>query len=193
MPPAGCVGKLLAPAMQQPSGSEYDDRDVPKPRGTSKKLKMTRSDGSNRSSGELRIAQLLSGLDVLVVEEMWWKQCRGERQPLRFDFFVVVNGRAGVIEFDGEQHFKPVVTATFIMTEEGLAQRKDYDLRKNRFCRDRGISMLRVSYEEQERIERWITDYVRDLGAARVPIFRFSSPLLYVNPFGDEPGGCAVC
>ena len=84
-------------------------------------------------------------------------------------------------------------TSAIIGTFSALTASKDYDLRKNRFCRDRGISMLRVSYEEQERIERWITDYVRDLGAARVPIFRFSSPLLYVNPFGDEPGGCAVC
>jgi hypothetical protein len=176
-----------------PSEGEADDREQPKPRGTSKKLKMTRTDGSGRSSGELRIAQLLSGLDVLVLEEMWWKQCRGDHQPLRFDFFVVVNGRAGVIEFDGEQHFRTVVTPTFIMTEEGLAQRKDYDLRKNRFCRDRGISMLRVSHAEQDQVERWVTDYVRDLGAARTPIFRFSSALLYVNPFGEDAGRCAVC
>jgi hypothetical protein len=156
------------------------------------KAKPLKKNKRKRSEGEERVHKLLIGLDVLAKDEEWWPQCK-DKGVLRFDFFVISRGgRAGLIEVDGRQHFEVVLDLR--VDEIELANIKRRDTIKNRFARERGLSILRVAYTELNHVEKWVSDYIRDLEFSKEPIHRFSSPLLYINPFGDDVNsGCVIC
>jgi hypothetical protein len=178
-------------AERPPPREEMANFRPPKPPKRGKTPKSTPGEAPE-SEGARRITTLLLGMDVLFHKELYYHQCR-DRSPLRLDFFVVVKGRVGVIEYDGRQHFE--VTSVFKVDAEKLAEGRKRDIIKNRFLRDRSISLLRISYQEDATIEKWVTDFIRALESATTPVYRFSSPLLYINPFGDEPGRgiCSIC
>jgi len=143
-----------------------------------------------RSEGEERVANLLLELNILAKEEEWWPQCK-DKGVLRFDFFVVVKGgRAGVIEVDGRQHFELVPDLG--VDEIELQHIRRRDIIKNKFAKERGLSMLRIAYVDHSKLGVWVSDYLRDMETATQAIYRFSSPLLYVHPFGEEDGGGCV-
>lgn len=142
-----------------------------------------------RSEGEIRVSKLLSGLDILSKEEVRFPQCR-DKNPLPFDFLIIVNGRAAVIEIDGEQHFMPVIALH--VGEEELKGIKRRDIIKNRFLRERSISLLRVSYTELNHLEKHITDFITNLKSTKVPIYIFVSSLMYTNPFDEPVSECCI-
>jgi hypothetical protein len=142
-----------------------------------------------RSQGEQRVATLLLGLGLLTEEEKWWHECR-DKGPLRFDFFVLVNGRAGVIEVDGRQHFE--VVPDLGVDEEALAVIRRHDVQKNRFLKDRGISLLRVAHSDHALLEKWVTDFLARLRKENEPIYVYSNASLYTNPYGLQPSTCTL-
>src|ERR1019366_2763364 len=104
----------------------------------------------NMSEGVRRIYTLLRGLDILCHMEVRYHQC-SDIKPLPFDFLIVVNGRVGLIEYDGRQHFELV--PTFHKNgEEDLKKQKEHDVIKNRFCRAKQISLLRIAHTEDKYI-----------------------------------------
>ena len=59
-----------------------------------------------------------------------------------------------VIEYDGEQHERPVRFGGISQeeAEEKFQKTKDYDKLKDDFCRDNGYKMLRISYKDYPNI-----------------------------------------
>jgi len=142
------------------------------------------------SNGAQRIEKLLKGMDILYSMEVSYAQCK-DKKVLLFDFQIIVNGRVGMIEYDGKQHFEE--TPIFKIDAEKLARSKIRDIIKNRFSRDRSISMLRVAYTEDVHLEKWVNNYIDQMKAASKPVFVFQPPLLYSNPFDDkDEWGCVV-
>lgn len=58
-----------------------------------------------------------------------------------------------VIEFDGEQHQKPI---EFFGGEEKFLQRKNNDIIKNKYCFNNNILIIRIPYQFIDKIS--ITD-----------------------------------
>lgn len=54
-----------------------------------------------------------------------------------------------LIEYDGEQHFKPIDNWS---GEEGYKYRKQRDEYKNEWCKKNGIKLLRISYLEYKEL-----------------------------------------
>ena len=94
-----------------------------------------------RSKGELKIAEFFDKLHIPYIHEKKFADC-ADINPLPFDFYLV-SPQYGpfVVEFDGEQHFKPI--SLFGGEEKFRIQRK-HDLMKNRYCWSHGIRVIRI-------------------------------------------------
>jgi very-short-patch-repair endonuclease len=68
----------------------------------------------------------------------------------RFDFLVYKdNGVIYFIEYDGEQHFKPVKQWG---GEAGFKERQARDEEKNQWCEKNGYELIRIPYTVQNEI-----------------------------------------
>jgi hypothetical protein len=90
--------------------------------------------------GEDFIANWLRSRGFEFIEQKRFPSCRDKR-PLAFDFYLERENL--VIEYDGQQHFMPVLQWG---GEEALKTSQKRDAIKNSWCRDNKIALLRVSY-----------------------------------------------
>lgn len=105
---------------------------------------------SEMSSGELKIAEVLKNNEVSFIREYFQAHLFSLKSQhlLFFDFFLPEYN--AVIEFDGPHHFKAVYG------EEALTSQQYKDRRKNRFCKQRNIPILRIPYWHGNKIEEII-------------------------------------
>lgn len=68
------------------------------------------------------------------------------RKPLFFDFYI--SSMKLVVEFDGVQHFEMGT-----QTKEQFESAKKRDSIKDKFCKKKGITMLRIPYWEINRVD----------------------------------------
>jgi hypothetical protein len=80
-----------------------------------------------------------------------------------FDFTVFKNNKLHtLIEYDGEQHFKPV-KFNKQTSEESNVRFNDLqfkDALKDSYCKDNNINLLRIKYTEYNNIENILEDIV---------------------------------
>ena len=86
-----------------------------------------------------------------------------QEHKLRFDFYLPDYNL--FIEYDGEQHYKPV---NYGYNDEEKAQQKfatvqKYDQLKNEYCKENNINLLRIPYWEKQNIEKIICDCLQRL------------------------------
>lgn len=93
------------------------------------------------SHGERMIRKILNNLDIKYIAQKRFSDCK-YKNPLPFDFYLPCYNLC--IEYDGEQHFKDI---KYFSTDGGLKCRKIRDNIKNKYCKDNGISLLRISYK----------------------------------------------
>ena len=89
--------------------------------------------------------------------EKQFKDCR-YKNPLPFDFYLPQYNLC--IEFDGEQHFIPHDFNSKETEEKKLENLKIVQLRdqtKNDYCKNNGINLLRIRYDEN--VEEKLTEY----------------------------------
>lgn len=116
----------------------------------------------NISNGELRIKSLLKESDVNYEMEFSIKDCRGDKQALPFDFAVFDGTKQlkFLIEYDGEQHFRPVnfggCTDEVAMKNHKSTLKNDNT--KTLYCIKNNIPLLRIPYWEFEEIEHIVFD-----------------------------------
>lgn len=81
----------------------------------------------------------------------------------RFDFYLPSYNL--LIEYDGEQHYKPV--RRFKCTDEEVAQKfnaiQEHDQLKNKYCFDNGINLLRIPYWEHKNVKAIINTCLQRL------------------------------
>lgn len=94
------------------------------------------------STGELLIADLLANKGIDYKREYIFKDCKYIGY-LRFDFMFTINNNIILIEYDGEQHFKPV---EYFGGQETFEKTKERDKIKDKYCDDKGYMLLRIPY-----------------------------------------------
>lgn len=104
------------------------------------------------SKGERRIEQYLKDNGVTFSQQHRFKECK-DTQKLPFDFYLEQYNL--IIEYDGEQHYKPI---DFAGRGEEWAKMnfeavKRHDSIKTQFCKENKINLLRIPYWDFKNIE----------------------------------------
>jgi hypothetical protein len=124
-------------------------------RGESLKTFHNKSCGCKKTSvGELMISIFLEQNNIEYKKQYFFN----DLPLLKFDFALQSNsGKILLIEFDGRQHFEPV--KKFGGDIEFSLQKKR-DNRKNYYCQEKNIPLLRIHYKQIKQIEKLITEFL---------------------------------
>lgn len=101
------------------------------------------------SKGEKKIREFLIKNNIKYEHQYSFEDLRGRYKELRFDFaiFDLDNKLTYLIEYDGEFHFRNVYS------EENYKKTKEYDEKKNKYCKSKRIKLIRIPYWEYNEIE----------------------------------------
>lgn len=104
-----------------------------------------------KSLGEARIAEILTENGIEFSTEYVDRRCRNSKTGgfFRFDFSVKSNDGMYLIEFDGAQHFRPVLLWDNNCSYE---DRVMMDNLKTEFCVDNGIPLIRIPYTRLKKL-----------------------------------------
>ena len=94
------------------------------------------------SKGEENIKNYLTKNKIKFIQQKRFTNCKF-KQPLPFDFYLPDYNTC--IEYQGEQHFKSV---TYWGGHNGLLLRKERDSIKTKYCKDNGINLIVIKYDE---------------------------------------------
>ncbi|RKI36697.1 hypothetical protein D7V86_25315 [bacterium D16-51] len=92
------------------------------------------------SKGERKIRIWLNNKHIVYQTQKSFKDCR-DIKPLPFDFYLPAYNTA--IEYDGKQHYKPI---KYFGGKERFEYIVKHDNIKNEYCKNNGISLLRIPY-----------------------------------------------
>lgn len=114
----------------------------------------------SKSKGELAIENVLCKLGIDYESQFTFKDCKNIR-PLPFDFYIPSKNIC--IEYDGEQHFKPIRFDKH--NKRGTPQERFEELKirdeiKNNFCKDNKIKLIRIPYTEFDNIETILNEQI---------------------------------
>lgn len=110
------------------------------------------------SKGEKRIMRYLDSKNISYTQKYTFSDCLSDNgRVLRFDF-AILDEKENVkclIEYDGEQHFKPVHFTDMDedIMKQNLESCKLRDSIKNDYCKKNNIPLIRIPYTEFKNIE----------------------------------------
>lgn len=115
-----------------------------------------------KSKGELIIVGFLNDLNLNFISQFTFPGCRGIKYPLRFDFAILdkFNNVKLLVEYQGEQHFRPV---EHFGGEEGFERLVELDEVKRDFCESTGIRLLEIPYWDKEVIKETIERVLNEI------------------------------
>ena len=93
----------------------------------------------NRSHGEDEISRYLDNKDIAYIPQKRFKDCK-DKKALPFDFYLPTYNVC--IEYDGEQHSKPI---DFFGGEKSFQLLKRHDEIKTNYCKEHNIKLLRIT------------------------------------------------
>lgn len=96
----------------------------------------------NMSLGETKIKNILDELHIKYICQQTFEDCV-DIKKLPFDFYLPDLNI--LIEYDGQQHFKPV---EIFGDEEGFKIRQYHDEIKTKWANDHGIKLIRIPYTD---------------------------------------------
>ena len=106
------------------------------------------------SKGERKIRLWLDEHCVLYETQMKFENCC-DIQPLPFDFCI--SSLNTVIEYDGRHHYEPV---DIFGGQEQFEIQQKHDKIKNEYCKNNGISILRIPYYKYDSIEEELNNFL---------------------------------
>lgn len=114
------------------------------------------------SYGEQIISSILLDKAIYFVPQYKFADCRGEKNPLPFDFAILDNNDnvLGLIEYNGEQHYYPV---EYFGGKEKFDKQVKRDNIKRNYCETNDIPLLIIPYWDFDRIEYLVTDFIDNL------------------------------
>lgn len=125
---------------------------------------MTKSCGCTKSFNEAKICEILTKNEIKHIKEFRFSETKIKN--FRFDFAIFSNEKLiGLIEFDGEHHYRPVKYGGCTV-EEAIKQHKQQQIRdkqKNDFCQKNSIPLLRIPYWEEKEIELILKNFLLGL------------------------------
>ena len=103
------------------------------------------------SNGEEIISKILEDNDVIFERQKIFDNCRfpNTGRMAKFDFYV---NNQYIIEYDGEQHFRPVAFNGSNNTQKTFHITRTRDLFKNKYCFDQKIPIIRIPYTHLKNI-----------------------------------------
>lgn len=110
--------------------------------------------GCNKSLGEERLEKYLKEHNINYIGQYRFGDCVRKERDMPFDFYLPDLNIA--IEYDGIQHYKPVVK---FGGEEGFAELKLNDYFKTNYCIEHNIKLIRVPYTEYDSMEEFLNNY----------------------------------
>ena len=96
----------------------------------------------NISKGEKNIENILTGLNINFTKQKTFEDCKFKNK-LKFDFYIPEKNIC--IEFDGEQHFKPI---RYFGGNKSFELQKIKDQIKNEYCNKNKIKLIRFRFDE---------------------------------------------
>lgn len=118
-----------------------------------------------KSNGEAKIEEILKSNKIEYIREFWFDDCRNIL-PLPFDFYLPTFNC--VIEFQGEHHYRPVIfhqkrtEQHKIEAEYRFIEQQKRDKIKKDYCKEKGIYLLEISYEEKNNIGKKLEEFFQD-------------------------------
>ena len=115
----------------------------------------------NNYKGEIIIRKFLTKNKMNFEEQKKFEDCKDIR-CLPFDFYIPKYNLC--IEHDGIQHFKPTKRSNKTTDKESKENFKciqKHDKIKNNYCKEKGINLLRIKYDEN--VEEKLTEYFQNL------------------------------
>ena len=109
----------------------------------------------SQSHGENFVASFLKEHSIEYEFQKRFKDCKDKR-ALPFDFYIPALNSC--IEFDGIQHFEPI---DYFGGEKALKEVQRRDGIKTKYCKEKGIKLLRIRYDEdvEEKMKTILQNY----------------------------------
>jgi very-short-patch-repair endonuclease len=101
----------------------------------------------NNSHGETKIENFLIKNNFIFEREKTFENCRN-KEKLPFDFYLEKYNL--IIEFDGEQHFRPM---GYFGGNSKLLYTQQNDIIKNEYCLNNNIRLIRIPFTEVDNVE----------------------------------------
>lgn len=98
------------------------------------------------SKGEEKIKEILESNNIKFEREKSFPTCG--KGMFRFDFYLPNINTC--IEYDGEQHFRPI---EYFGGEDAFNKQVTYDNIKNEWCKKQGINLIRIPYTDYDKID----------------------------------------
>lgn len=111
---------------------------------------------NGESLGEKKIRHYLEDNNISFKQHYWFSDCR-DKNPLPFDFYIVDYNM--IIEFDGRQHFDN--PGTFFT--HSVKSTKKHDEIKNKYCKNKGINIIRIPYWDYLKIDKILEETFNNL------------------------------
>jgi very-short-patch-repair endonuclease len=115
------------------------------------------------SKGEKIVRDVLTNHNIVFEEQKRFHGCK-YKNPLPFDFYLPNHNI--VIEYDGEQHFKP---HSYSSDQSEETKQKNYEFVKLRddiktdYCMENNIKLIRISYKEKDDIYNILNKHLFNL------------------------------
>lgn len=111
-----------------------------------------------KSSGEIKIKEILDQMNIQYEEQKIFTDCRDKR-PLPFDFYL--SDYNILIEYDGQQHFKAI---DHFGGQEEYEKRKKHDSLKTQYCVDKQIHLIRIPYTDLNILDiKYLNNRIKEI------------------------------
>lgn len=110
------------------------------------------------SKGEKQIAEILKKLNIPFESQYKFDGCVFKNK-LYFDFAIFIDGKIGLIEFQGIQHYKDIV---FFNKKNNFLSTQKKDAIKLNYAKKKNINLLLIPYYEIENIEKIICTFINE-------------------------------
>ena len=117
----------------------------------------------NESKGEEEIFKILQNYisPAQITRQYQDTDCRGDCRILRFDLIVEINRKKYFIEYNGEQHYKPIFGSTPEERQSNFEKAQRYDKVKLEYCRNKNIPFLVIPYTQYKNIDTIISNFLK--------------------------------
>jgi len=119
----------------------------------------------NNSKGEQLVSNTLTKMNLQFKQQFKSEKCQNIKK-MPFDFCVKINNKKGfLIEYQGEQHYKPVKYSNKMSdekAEEIFLGIKARDKMKRVYARKNNIPLLIISYKQKDIIDKLLANFIYD-------------------------------
>lgn len=108
----------------------------------------------SESKGERKVRLWLEKNNIKYIYQYKYEDCK-DINILPFDFYLPTYNI--LIEYDGEQHFRPI---EYFGGQEKFELQQKHDKIKNEYCKNNGIPLLRIPYFKYDNIEEELNNFL---------------------------------